>query len=124
MSEIRVKLSRGEVISPLFCFIFNLCVIRNVILFLVINRGVCFAFLTAPESYEELKSLLSGKTVEEQLVVVEGIQTCNHPSLAVGNKAKLEVRAPCWECQGGPPPRLCVRGACASAPCGYERPVP
>jgi len=44
----------------------------------------------APESYEELKSLLSGKTVEEQLVVVEGIQTCNHPSLAVGNKAKLE----------------------------------
>uniref|UniRef100_A0A452TMA2 NOP14 nucleolar protein n=1 Tax=Ursus maritimus TaxID=29073 RepID=A0A452TMA2_URSMA len=44
----------------------------------------------APESYEELKSLLSAKTMEEQLVVVERIQTCNHPSLAVGNKAKLE----------------------------------
>ncbi|XP_032189533.1 nucleolar protein 14 isoform X2 [Mustela erminea] len=44
----------------------------------------------APESYEELKSLLSGRTREEQLVVVERIQTCNHPSLAVGNKAKLE----------------------------------
>ncbi|XP_045853271.1 nucleolar protein 14 [Meles meles] len=44
----------------------------------------------APESYEELKSLLSGRMEEEQLVVVERIQTCNHPSLAVGNKAKLE----------------------------------
>ncbi|KAF6372178.1 NOP14 nucleolar protein [Rhinolophus ferrumequinum] len=44
----------------------------------------------APESYEELKSLLSGKSVEEQFLVVERIQKCNHPSLAVGNKAKLE----------------------------------
>uniref|UniRef100_A0A8C4FFS4 NOP14 nucleolar protein n=1 Tax=Catagonus wagneri TaxID=51154 RepID=A0A8C4FFS4_9CETA len=44
----------------------------------------------APESYEELKSLLSGKPAEEQLLVVERIQKCNHPSLAVGNKAKLE----------------------------------
>lgn len=44
----------------------------------------------APESYKELKSLLSGKPVEEQLLVVERIQKCNHPSLAVGNKAKLE----------------------------------
>ncbi|XP_053757726.1 nucleolar protein 14 isoform X3 [Panthera pardus] len=44
----------------------------------------------APESYEELKSLLSGKSTEEQLLVVERIKTCNHPSLAVGNKAKLE----------------------------------
>ncbi|KAM5283755.1 nucleolar protein 14 [Hipposideros larvatus] len=44
----------------------------------------------APESYEELKSLLSGKSMEEQLLVVERIQKCNHPSLAMGNKAKLE----------------------------------
>ncbi|XP_068926829.1 nucleolar protein 14 [Petaurus breviceps papuanus] len=44
----------------------------------------------APDSYEELKSLLSGKSTEQQLVVVERIQKCNHPSLAVGNKAKLE----------------------------------
>ncbi|XP_058402598.1 nucleolar protein 14 [Diceros bicornis minor] len=44
----------------------------------------------APESCEELKSLLSGKAIEEQLLVVERIQKCNHPSLAVGNKAKLE----------------------------------
>ncbi|XP_058921979.1 nucleolar protein 14 [Kogia breviceps] len=45
---------------------------------------------TAPESYEELKSLLLGRSMEEQLLVVERIQKCNHPSLAVGNKAKLE----------------------------------
>ncbi|XP_003461905.1 nucleolar protein 14 isoform X1 [Cavia porcellus] len=43
-----------------------------------------------PESREELKSLLSGRSAEEQLLVVERIQKCNHPSLAVGNKAKLE----------------------------------
>lgn len=43
-----------------------------------------------PESCEELKSLLSGKSTEDQLLVVERIQKCNHPSLAVGNKAKLE----------------------------------
>ncbi|KAG5207905.1 nucleolar protein 14 [Ovis aries] len=45
---------------------------------------------TVPESCEELKSLLSGKSTEDQLLVVERIQKCNHPSLAVGNKAKLE----------------------------------
>ncbi|XP_007496879.1 nucleolar protein 14 [Monodelphis domestica] len=44
----------------------------------------------APDSYEELKSLLSGKSTEQQLVVIERIQKCNHPSLAVGNKAKLQ----------------------------------
>ncbi|GAB1289569.1 Nucleolar protein 14 [Apodemus speciosus] len=46
----------------------------------------------APESFEELRFLLSGRSMEEQLLVVERIQKCNHPSLAVGNKAKLEVR--------------------------------
>ncbi|XP_008149121.2 nucleolar protein 14 isoform X1 [Eptesicus fuscus] len=44
----------------------------------------------APESSEDLKCLLTGKSVEEQLLVVERIQKCHHPSLAVGNKAKLE----------------------------------
>ncbi|XP_077606669.1 nucleolar protein 14-like isoform X2 [Crocuta crocuta] len=44
----------------------------------------------APESYEELRSLLSGKSTEEQLLVLERIKACNHPSLAAGNKAKLE----------------------------------
>ncbi|NXX85778.1 NOP14 protein, partial [Urocolius indicus] len=43
-----------------------------------------------PESYEALKSLLAGRTVEQQLTILERIQKCNHPSLAVGNKAKLE----------------------------------
>ncbi|XP_054564408.1 nucleolar protein 14 isoform X2 [Eptesicus fuscus] len=45
----------------------------------------------APESSEDLKCLLTGKSVEEQLLVVERIQKCHHPSLAVGNKAKLEL---------------------------------
>nr|XP_008016255.2 nucleolar protein 14 isoform X1 [Chlorocebus sabaeus] len=44
----------------------------------------------APESYEELRSLLLGRSMEEQLLVVERIQKCNHPSLAEGNKEKLE----------------------------------
>ncbi|XP_066173511.1 nucleolar protein 14 isoform X1 [Sylvia atricapilla] len=43
-----------------------------------------------PESYETFKSLLAGRTIEEQLIILERIQKCNHPSLAVGNKAKLE----------------------------------
>ncbi|NWV25589.1 NOP14 protein, partial [Origma solitaria] len=44
----------------------------------------------APESYETFKSLLAGRTIEQQLIILERIQKCNHPSLAVGNKAKLE----------------------------------
>ncbi|NXA10723.1 NOP14 protein, partial [Sapayoa aenigma] len=43
-----------------------------------------------PESYETFKSLLAGKTIEQQLIILERIQKCNHPSLAAGNKAKLE----------------------------------
>lgn len=57
--------------------------------------------LIAPESYEELKSLLSGRSTEEQLLVVERIQKCNHPSLAVGNKAKLQVYAESFVCSVG-----------------------
>uniref|UniRef100_A0A663LPB6 NOP14 nucleolar protein n=1 Tax=Athene cunicularia TaxID=194338 RepID=A0A663LPB6_ATHCN len=41
-------------------------------------------------SYETFKSLLAGRTIEQQLIILERIQKCNHPSLAVGNKAKLE----------------------------------
>ncbi|XP_004617520.1 nucleolar protein 14 [Sorex araneus] len=44
----------------------------------------------APESSEELKALLWGKSTAEQLLVVERIQKCHHPSLAAGNKAKLQ----------------------------------
>lgn len=64
----------------------------RVVIQLKVNCEMCFVFLIAPESYEELRSLLSGRSTEEQLLVVERIQKCNHPSLAVGNKAKLEVR--------------------------------
>uniref|UniRef100_A0ABM5GHF8 Nucleolar protein 14 isoform X1 n=1 Tax=Pogona vitticeps TaxID=103695 RepID=A0ABM5GHF8_9SAUR len=44
----------------------------------------------APESYEQLKALLLERSIDEQLLVIERIQKSNHPSLAVGNKAKLE----------------------------------
>ncbi|XP_025025112.1 nucleolar protein 14 [Python bivittatus] len=44
----------------------------------------------APESYEQLQSLMLGRTTEEQMHVIERIRKTNHPSLAVGNKAKLE----------------------------------
>ncbi|NXI45789.1 NOP14 protein, partial [Galbula dea] len=43
-----------------------------------------------PESYETFKSLLAGRTIEQQLTILERIQKCNHPSLAAGNKEKLE----------------------------------
>ncbi|KAG5834588.1 hypothetical protein ANANG_G00263060 [Anguilla anguilla] len=45
---------------------------------------------TAPESYSDLKSLIHGHTPEKQCLIVERIQKCNHPSLAVGNKLKLQ----------------------------------
>ncbi|KAG8453431.1 hypothetical protein GDO86_000163 [Hymenochirus boettgeri] len=45
---------------------------------------------TAPESYESFQSLLFEKSVEQQLVILERMQKCNHPSLGEGNKAKLE----------------------------------
>ncbi|KAL8207658.1 UNVERIFIED_CONTAM: nucleolar complex protein 14, partial [Gekko kuhli] len=46
--------------------------------------------LAAPGSYEQLKALLLGRPVEEQLLVIEKIKKSSHPSLAVANKAKLE----------------------------------
>lgn len=57
-------------------------------IFFLVN--FCFYF-PVPESYETFKSLLAGRTIEQQLIILERIQKCNHPSLAVGNKAKLEV---------------------------------
>uniref|UniRef100_A0A3P9LV19 NOP14 nucleolar protein homolog (yeast) n=1 Tax=Oryzias latipes TaxID=8090 RepID=A0A3P9LV19_ORYLA len=44
----------------------------------------------APESYEDLKDLLCGHTPENQRLIVARTQKCNHPSLAVGNKLKLQ----------------------------------
>ncbi|KAG9479561.1 hypothetical protein GDO78_011532 [Eleutherodactylus coqui] len=43
-----------------------------------------------PESYEDFESLLNEKPTEQQVIILERIQKCNHPSLAQGNKAKLE----------------------------------
>lgn len=59
---------------------------------LVVNISELRLCSVAPESYEELRSVLSGRSMEEQLLVVERIQKCSHPSLAVGNKERLEVR--------------------------------
>ncbi|XP_072262617.1 nucleolar protein 14 [Pyxicephalus adspersus] len=42
-----------------------------------------------PESQESFQSLLRDKPTEKQLIILERIQKCNHPSLAEGNKAKL-----------------------------------
>ncbi|XP_036385181.1 nucleolar protein 14 [Megalops cyprinoides] len=44
----------------------------------------------APESYSDLKSLIHEHSPEKQCLIVERIQKCNHPSLAVGNKLKLQ----------------------------------
>ncbi|XP_038150925.1 nucleolar protein 14 [Cyprinodon tularosa] len=45
---------------------------------------------TAPESYQDLKDLLHGHTPDNQRLIVARTQKCNHPSLAAGNKAKLQ----------------------------------
>ncbi|XP_070707130.1 nucleolar protein 14 [Pempheris klunzingeri] len=45
---------------------------------------------TAPESYSDLKDLLNGHTPDNQRLIVVRTQKCNHPSLAVGNKLKLQ----------------------------------
>ncbi|XP_072309280.1 nucleolar protein 14 [Eucyclogobius newberryi] len=44
----------------------------------------------APEKYEDLRDLLSGHSSENQRIIVARTQKCNHPSLAVGNKLKLQ----------------------------------
>lgn len=44
----------------------------------------------APESYAELKDLLHGHTPDNQRLIVARTQKCNHPSLAAGNKLKLQ----------------------------------
>lgn len=45
---------------------------------------------TAPESYSDLKDLLRGHAADNQRIIVARTQKCNHPSLAVGNKLKLQ----------------------------------
>jgi len=45
---------------------------------------------TAPECYGDLKDLLHGHTPDNQRLIVARTQKSNHPSLAVGNKLKLQ----------------------------------
>lgn len=45
---------------------------------------------TAPETYNDLKDMLCGHTSENQRLIVARTQKCNHPSLAAGNKLKLQ----------------------------------
>ncbi|XP_071371803.1 nucleolar protein 14 [Centroberyx affinis] len=45
---------------------------------------------TAPESYSDLKDLLHGHSPDNQRLILARTQKCNHPSLAVGNKLKLQ----------------------------------
>ncbi|KAF7670421.1 hypothetical protein LDENG_00124620 [Lucifuga dentata] len=45
---------------------------------------------TAPESYSDLKDLLHGHAPDNQRLIVARMQKCSHPSLAVGNKLKLQ----------------------------------
>uniref|UniRef100_A0A8C7D3F5 NOP14 nucleolar protein homolog (yeast) n=1 Tax=Oncorhynchus kisutch TaxID=8019 RepID=A0A8C7D3F5_ONCKI len=44
----------------------------------------------APESYSDLKGLLQGHPADHQCIILARTQKCNHPSLAVGNKLKLQ----------------------------------
>ncbi|KAM3873897.1 nucleolar protein 14 [Diretmus argenteus] len=43
-----------------------------------------------PESYSEMKDLLRGHSPDNQRLIVARTQKSNHPSLAVGNKLKLQ----------------------------------
>ncbi|KAM3599746.1 uncharacterized protein V6R79_010723 [Siganus canaliculatus] len=44
----------------------------------------------APESSSDLRDLLHGHTPDNQRLILARTQKCNHPSLAVGNKLKLQ----------------------------------
>lgn len=45
---------------------------------------------TVPETFNDLKDLLHGHTPDNQRLIVARTQKCNHPSLGVGNKLKLQ----------------------------------
>ncbi|XP_077354608.1 nucleolar protein 14 [Festucalex cinctus] len=45
---------------------------------------------TVPESSKDLEKLLRGHTPDNQRLIIARTQKCNHPSLAVGNKLKLQ----------------------------------
>lgn len=43
-----------------------------------------------PDNYEALLEILHGHSDENQLIIIERMRKCHHPSLAEGNKEKLE----------------------------------
>ncbi|XP_020498691.2 nucleolar protein 14 [Labrus bergylta] len=43
-----------------------------------------------PEDYGDLQNLLDGHTPDNKRIILARTQKCNHPSLAVGNKLKLQ----------------------------------
>ncbi|XP_016380079.1 nucleolar protein 14-like [Sinocyclocheilus rhinocerous] len=45
---------------------------------------------TAPESYSDLKALLQDHGSDQQCLILDRTLKCHHPSLAAGNKAKLQ----------------------------------
>uniref|UniRef100_A0A0B7A112 Nucleolar protein 14 n=1 Tax=Arion vulgaris TaxID=1028688 RepID=A0A0B7A112_9EUPU len=63
--------------------------IENICIGKEISTSLPFVF-TAPGSYEELKSLLHGHSTDEQSTILSRLRKCYHPSLAEGNKEKLE----------------------------------
>ncbi|XP_002742430.1 nucleolar protein 14-like [Saccoglossus kowalevskii] len=44
----------------------------------------------APDSYDELVAIIGGHSTNNQLLIIERIRKCHHPSLAEGNSEKLE----------------------------------
>ncbi|XP_072026375.1 nucleolar protein 14-like isoform X2 [Amphiura filiformis] len=45
----------------------------------------------APANYDEFQQLIDGHSPANQAVIIERVRTCHHPSLAEGNKEKLET---------------------------------
>lgn len=45
----------------------------------------------APKTYDDLLDVLEGHDLEDQLTIIDRIRKCHHPSLAEGNKQKLET---------------------------------
>lgn len=60
------------------------------IIALFISWSLCLP-LSAPDNTEELKDMLQGHSPLIQRLILERTLKSNHPSLAVGNKLKLQV---------------------------------
>jgi len=71
------------------CVCVCLCVCVCVCVCVCLSLCVC---VSAPESYSDLKSLLQDRGSEQQRLILDRTVKCNHPGLAAGNKAKLQVR--------------------------------